>query len=474
MSLLIFLGRQLDTGINNFDDAFNAQKAKEIYESGSLWVLTFGGNPTWENPPLPFWWMAIAYSLFGISSFSSIFFSAIFGMGIVLLTYRLADCLYKDSWVAFVSSLILIFPGIFIDSSRRAMVDIPLAFFVTLAMFSFLKAKNQKYWYLIFGLATAGGILSKSVLGIFPLAIIFFYLLFSRQWIEMLNPFLLIGILIAFGVGFSWHIVNWVQFGQSFIDSHFGVLIFNRGFGDNIHRLNIFGYTEDFLRNYWPWLPVALFGLFKFFKRGFIEKDENSLLFFLWPTIVFFVLSTSKNHTIRYTLMIFPALSIIVAKTFSDWLNTKLKEKLLAGLGGIACLTALFVNSTQFQVKVTLTESSKEVRHLASIIKLNTLENEKIGNYKLSYWNPKHAMFFYSDRQLEPPLTDKKEFLKQFNNNPKIMWLTNATEFKTLNSQFPEKFYLIMGNSKYAFFTSLQNRDHIKYDFSEVRLPNIK
>ncbi len=474
LSLLIFLGRQLDTGINNFDDAFYAQKAKEIYESGNLWILTLGGNPTWENPPLPFWLMAIAYRLFGISSFSSVFFSAIFGMGIVLLTYRLAYYLYKDSWVAFVSSLILIFPGIFIDSSRRAMVDIPLAFFVTLAMFSFLKAKNQKSWYLIFGLATAGGILSKSVLGIFPLAIIFFYLLFSRQWIEMLNPFLLIGVMIAFGMGFSWHIVNWFQFGQSFLDSHFGLLIFNRGFGDNIHRFNMFGYTEDFLRNYWPWLPFALFGLFQFFKRGFIEKDQNSLLFFLWPTIVFCVLSTSKNHTIRYTLMIFPALSIIVAKTFSDWLNTELKEKLLAGLGGIACLTALFINTTPFQVKVTLSESSKEVRNLASIIKLNISENEKIGNYKLSYWNPKHAMFFYSDRELEHPLTDKKEFLKQFINNPKKMWLTNSTEFKTLNSQFPNNFYLIMGNSKYAFFTSSQNKDYVKYDFSEMKLPNIK
>ena len=182
MSLLILLGRQLDTGINNFDDAFYAQKAKEIYKSGNLWILTLGGNPAWENPPLPFWLMAIAFGLFGVSSFSSVFFSAIFGMGIVFLTYRLAEYLYKDSWVAFVSSLILIFPGVFIDSSRRAMVDIPLAFFVTLAMFSFLKAKDQKYWHLIFGLATAGGILSKSVLGLFPLAIIFFYLLFSRQW----------------------------------------------------------------------------------------------------------------------------------------------------------------------------------------------------------------------------------------------------------------------------------------------------
>ena len=198
------------------------------------------------------------------------------------------------------------------------------------------------------------------------------------------------------------------------------------------------------------------------------------MLFFLWPATVFFIMSTSKNHTIRYVLMIFPALSIIVAKTLYDCLNTSWKERFLNALAGIACLTALFVNSTPFQVKVTLNESSKEVRHLASIIKLNTFENEKIGNFKLSHWNPKHAMFFYSDRELENPITDKKELLKQSEKIPNKMWLTNATEFKILNSQAPNSFYLIMGNSKYAFFTSSKNRNLIKYDFSEMKLPDIK
>ena len=49
------LGRQLDTGITNFDDAFYAQKAKEIYISGNLWIVTHDGTPSFENPPLPFW-----------------------------------------------------------------------------------------------------------------------------------------------------------------------------------------------------------------------------------------------------------------------------------------------------------------------------------------------------------------------------------------------------------------------------------
>ncbi len=85
------LGRQLDTGITNFDDAFYAQKAKEIYESGNLWIVTHGGTPSFENPPPPFWLMAPAYGLFGVSSFSAVFFSRLFWTGIVVFTYRLAD-----------------------------------------------------------------------------------------------------------------------------------------------------------------------------------------------------------------------------------------------------------------------------------------------------------------------------------------------------------------------------------------------
>jgi len=474
LALLIFLGRQLDTGITNFDDAYYAQKAKEVYESGNLWIITLAGEPDFGNPPLPFWCMALAYSMFGISSFSAIFFPALFGVGVVVLTYRLADYFYKDSWISFISPLILIFPGIFVDSSRRAMVDIPLAFFITFSMFAFLKAKNHKQWYLVFGLATAGGILSKSVLGIFPLAIVYFYLFFNRQWKEMVNPFLLLGVLIALSLGCSWHIINWIQFGQSFIDTHFGVLIFDRGFGGSAHKFNFFGYSMDFLRNYWPWLPFALIGLYKFAKRGFVEKDENSILLFLWPTLVFLVMSMSKNHTIRYVIMIFPALSIIVAKTFSDWMDPFWKEKVLRGLLVIACLTALFVNSTPFQAKITLAESSKEVRQLATIVKLNIPQNEKIGNFKLSYWNPRHAMLFYADRDMGLPVANSEELLKRLHENSKKFWLSNSDEFKSLNLEFPGKFYLIMGNSKYAFFTSSQNRPLVRYDFSGMKIPNVK
>ena len=465
----------MDTGITNFDDAYYAQKAKEILDSGSFWLITQAGEPAMDNPPLPFWLTALAFSLFGVSSYSAIFFSALFATGIVLMTYRLSLLLYKDYWIAFASAFVLLFPGIFIDSSRRAMVDIPLAFFVILAFYSVFKARLLKPWYLVFGFSTAGAILTKSVLGLFPLAITGAYLIFSRQWREIINPWFLSGCLIALIFGFSWHFVNWQYYGQEFIDVHFGALIFNRSFGEIEDSFYFLGYAEDFLRNYWPWLPIALVGLTQFGKRGFVGKDDTSLLLFLWPVLAFLIMSTSKNHTIRYLLMIFPALAIIIAKTVSAWLGPDKKNQALAIMVGVIAITILFVNATPFRAKVTLAQSSKEVREIAAIVNLNTPANQKIGNYRLTEWNPKHAMLFYSNRILERNIVkNPEEVLKRLSSKPEKTWLTSTEEFGKLKIQYPNKIYLIQANSKFAFFTSMKNQKNISYDFSNMQLPVVK
>ncbi|MBT5376167.1 MAG: glycosyltransferase family 39 protein [Nitrospinaceae bacterium] len=474
-SLLIFLGRQLDTGITNFDDAYYAQKAKEILDSGAYWIITQAGEPALDNPPLPFWLTAFAYSIFGVSSYAAIFPSALFAVGIVLMTYRLSLWLYKETWIAFAAAFILLFPGIFIDASRRAMVDIPLAFFVTLAFYAVFKAKEVKSWYLIFGFATAGAILTKSVLGLFPVAITGAFLILSRQWKEIINPWFISGSLIALTFGFSWHFVNWQHFGQEFIDVHFGLLIFNRGFGEEADSFYILGYASDFLKNYWPWLPLALVGLIQFGKRGFIEKDPTSLLLFLWPVLAFLVMSTSKNHTIRYLLMIFPALAIVIAKTVATWFDTGKRNRALTIMVVVTTLTVLFVNATPFQAKVTLGQSSKEVRELAAIINLNTPENQKIGNYHLSQWNPKHAVLFYSNRILEKAVVAKPEvLLNELSAMPGKTWLTSIGEFRNLNRQYPNTVHLIQANNKFAFFTAAENKKNISYDFSGLKLPIVK
>ncbi len=466
----------MDTGITNFDDAYYAQKAKEILGSGSFWIINHSGTPTFDNPPLPFWLTALAFSIFGISSYSAIFSSALFATGIVLITYRLSLLLYKDNWIAFTSAFVLLFPGMFVDSSRRGMVDIPVAFFVTLAFYAFFKARDIKPWYLVFGLATAGAILSKSVLGLFPLTIVGVFLIFSRQWKEIINPWFLSGCMIALLLGFSWHIINWHHHGQGFINAHFGSLIINRSYGGVKETFYFLGYTKDFLKNYWPWLPFTLIGLAQFGKHGFFkDKDRTALLLFLWPVLTFLVMSTSKNQTLRYLFLMFPALAIITAKTVSNWLGPDKKDRALGIMIGVIAVTILFVNATPFQVKVTLAQSSKEVRELATVINLNTPTNQTIGNYGLTPSNPRLAMLFYSNRVMESFVTrDPEKLITSLSSAPGKTWLSSIVEFRKLASLYPDKVYLIQANSKYAFFTSMKNRENVRYDFSAMPLPLIK
>ena len=466
-SLLIFLGRQLDNGIQNFDDAYYAQKAKEILESGSFWLITHTGVPAFDNAPLPFWLTALAFSVFGISTYSAIFSSALLGTGIILTTYRLSLLLFKDSWVAFASAFVLLFPGAFVDASRRSMVDIPLAFFVTLAFYAFFKARDLKPWYLVFGLATACAILSKSVLGLFPLIIVGAFSILSRQWKEIINPWFLSGCMIALLLGFSWHIVNWQHYGPMFIDMHFGYTLGHQG---NRHAHDPFyylGYAKDFLRNYWPWLPFALIGLAQFGKRGFREKDRTSLLLFLWPMLTFLVMSSAKNHVLRYLFMIFPALAIITAKTISEWLGPDKKNQALVIMIGIIATTILFVNVTSFRVKVSLDQQSKEVREIAAVINLNTSKNQIIGNYNLNPYNPRLTVLFYANRVIElGAIRDPAKLITALSSDPRKVWLTSIGKFRELTAQYPDKIYLIQANNKLAFFTSMENRKNIRYDFS--------
>ena len=446
-----------------------------MLSSGSFWLITHEGLPTFDNTPLTLWLTVLSYSVFGVSSYSAIVPSALFATGIVFMTYRLSLLLYKDCWIGFASAFVLLFPGMFVDAARRAMFDVPLAFFVTLAFFAVFKARDQKPWYLVFGLAIAGAILSKSILGLFPLLITGAFLILSRQWREIINPWFLSGSLIGLVLGFSWHFINWQHHGQGFISAHFGWLIFERSFGGTKDPFYFLGYVKDFLRNYWPWLPFALVGLAQFGKRGFKDKNETALLLFLWPVLTFLIMSTSKNQTLRYLFMIFPALAIVTARTISTWMGTERKNQALVIMTGVIAATTLFVNATPFSVKVTLAQNSKEVRELAAIINLNTPADQNIGSFRLTPSNPRLAMLFYSNRVIKGSISGNSEkLMTSMSSNPEKKWLTSIGEFRKLVDQYPKTIYLIQANKKYAFFTSIKNRENIRYDFSEMRLPIVK
>ncbi|MDH5644139.1 MAG: glycosyltransferase family 39 protein [Gemmatimonadota bacterium] len=463
-------------GLLNFDDSFYAQKAKEVLTGGSLWLNTFHGMPDFDKPPLPLWLTALAFKVFGVSGYSTVLVTGLMGTGAVYITYRLSERLFKDSWVAFVAGIVLISPGYFLDYSRRGMTDISLTFFVTLALYCFFRARENPRWYLAFGLSTVGAMLTKSVLGLFPLLIAFVVLVVTRRWKTIVDPHFIGGVVIALGLGSAWHIVNWIEYGDQFVQMHFGWIIWERFVtGDpatpNAGPFYFLGYLKGFFGNYWPWLPFAVAGCWQFGKRAFEEKEEKKdhyLLVLLWVLIIMIVLSLSNAQYFRYSLPVFPALAIIVSKTLGNWLLPAWKDKLLPWLIGGIMLTVLVINVTPIELKqaASLRRNSWEVRLLAPSIRLNTAEKTFLGNYKLPLWNPRNSILFYSDRWLADPVGEPEKVMASFEKSPPATWLTYLGEFRELEKKFPGKLYLIQSQGPYAYFTAMHHRDKIRHDFS--------
>jgi 4-amino-4-deoxy-L-arabinose transferase-like glycosyltransferase len=475
-SLLTFLGRQLDRGITNFDGAYYAIKAREIFLSDSLWVVTWGGIAHYfDNPPLPFWLTGLAYKAFGVSGYGAVFSSAIFGVLIVYLTYSLCNYLYKDNWTSFLASFVLLFPGLFLDSSRRAMLDITLAFFVTASMYCLIKGLENRKFFLLYGLMTGCAVLTKSLLGFFPILIGVVFMFWHGGFKKLFDPGFIASVLLALLVGCSWYLVNWYIFGDLFIERHFKsthMKLIPQGFLEN--PLYVFGYLKDMARNYWPWFPITVAGIFLFAKSSFKEKNFRSMFLFLWVSIPFVVMSTSRNQTLRYLFMIFPAFGIITAHTLASWLKDSQKEKALPWMFGIVMTVVLVINVTPVQVKVSLNQNNSEVRNLAPFVHLNTKPGEKIFNYGFTPWNPRQVLAFYSGRFIEHPVKNAETLMQKLDENPKGTWLSPVSKFKELKKNFPGELYLIYGNEKFAYFTSIKNRENISYNFFNTKLPIVR
>ena len=471
-SLLILLGRQLDRGITNFDDAYYAQKAKEIFLSDSLWVVLWRNEPIFDNPPLPFWLTGLAYKVFGVSGYAAVFSSAIFGVLTIYLTYLFCNYLFKDNWIAFLAAFVLLFPGMFLDSSRRGMLDITLAFFVTAAMYCLVKGLEDKKFYLLYGAMTGCAVLTKSILGFFPIVIGIVFMFWYGGLKKLFDPIFMAGITVALVVGCSWHAVNWYMFGDEFIRSHFHQISLDRyGSLEGASLLYLFGYFKDMLKNYWPWFPVTVAGMILFARCAFREKDAHSMFLFLWVCIPFVIMSTSRNQTLRYLFMIFPALAMITSHTIAGWLRETHKDKALPWMFGVVMVTALVVNVTPAQVKVSLNYNSAEVRDLASLIHVNTPQKQRINFYKLTLWNPTHALMFYSDRIVGDPVESPEDLFGKIKKNPQGTWLSPVSAFRNLEKNFPGRLYLIYANKRFAYFTSQENRESVVYDFSGIELP---
>jgi hypothetical protein len=64
--------------------------------------------------------------------------------------------------------------------------------------------------------------------------------------------------------------------------------------------------------------------------------------------------------------------------------------------------------------------------------------------------------------------------MRKLDRNPKGTWVSPVSKFKELEKSYPQKLYLIYGNKKFAYFTSIKNRENITYNFFNTQVPIVR
>jgi 4-amino-4-deoxy-L-arabinose transferase-like glycosyltransferase len=184
-------------------------------------------------------------------------------------------------------------------------------------------------FYVFIGLAT----LAKGLLGfMLPGAILFFYILLTREWRMLKEVELLRGILIFIAVTFPWYAAMLIRhhpgfWQRFFVHDHF------RRLASGVHQLTT-GSFEHFIRwlgyGLFPWVAFLPAALARFFAGKGIDVDDDrsraTLMLVIWMVVAFtlFTLSSTKFH--HYIFPVVPAAAMLIALALDDLFEREVPE----------------------------------------------------------------------------------------------------------------------------------------------------
>ena len=324
------------TPLDDFDEAYYAEGAREMLERGDLGTPYYNGQPFLLKPILIYWLTAGAFRVFGVTEFAARSVSAFFATIVVLAVYWFGRRAI-GSRAGFMAGVMLALCYMWVDTGREAMIDMPLTAALAPAMFLFFlgtEAPPERKWrfylpaYPLLGLA----LLAKGPAGTVPSLLgLLGYLLWSRTLTRTLREaYLLPGIALTLAVAAPWYVYEGIRqpgFLQTFlIREHFGHLR-----GELAREDAWWGHLKNLVVGFFPWvmfLPAALVQAF--------HRDSGRPFLKLcawWAVAVVVVFSSAGAKLPHYLVPAFPPIALLVAAWFDAWLDGRARAPAAAAAG---------------------------------------------------------------------------------------------------------------------------------------------
>ncbi len=310
LGLLINVGSY---GVVETSDARYAEIAREIFRDGDWVHPNLLNVHHYHKPPFTYQITAVAYSLFGVTSFAARFFLQLSVLFQIWLVYQIALLLFRNKNTALLSAAIYASLPLVLISSRNLTTDSFLTSFALLSIYAWLRyyLYQKKYYLYLFAISLALGFYTKGpVIFIIPLVFISIYsFLFPKRY--KWNKHHLFSFLVFLILGLWWYVYLAIE-NQQFIDYFLGKQTLERFAKNSFNRAMPWWYFIVLVPlTAMPWSYVIPY----FVKDKWQEIKRNKLIKTLFLSIIipvfFFSLSTSKR--ILYILPIYIFIALISA-----------------------------------------------------------------------------------------------------------------------------------------------------------------
>ncbi|BAZ47686.1 hypothetical protein NIES4103_02880 [Nostoc sp. NIES-4103] len=320
ISLLVLLLPLLlfNSGQNSLmahDEGLYAWRSRRMFDSGD-WIAPWGN--VHHKTPGPYWLIAVAYELFGVSESSVRLPSMIAGILSILLIYEIGKIILNQK-LAWLAAAILSVEFLWLQYCRLGTPDVPMILLLLCAIWSFLKAElhpqYRSFWTFIAGVSLGLGFLVRSFMIFVPIIALLPYLIGEhRRHRHLANPILYLGFVVGLIPTLSWLWLNWLRYGNGSFEELFKFVVQQNS--QPRYPSSVFFYVWNVPLKSFPWGFFSFLGLFLVLRRPI---PRYHLLLVGFPVVLFVEISLFSTRLSHYSLSLFPFIAILAAIGL-DWL----------------------------------------------------------------------------------------------------------------------------------------------------------
>jgi len=432
LSSLLLFSNLHKGGLSGYDDAFYAHEGKQMLYTGDWWSIHINGYQNSEYPPMFIWLEAASMTVFGISDFAAKFPSALAGLLTIILVFGIARELSDEFWLPVCAAWILMLSQYFIKYAMHAMTDVPYTLFFTLSLYFYVKGLKRPWYFVLFGVALASAILTRSVLGLIPVGIVIIHLVVIKRYPVLWSRHFVGGLIVAILLPSIWYVSQYRLHGPAFLNDHFSFIfnkvVIDKPSSDGSFLRGLLEYPWLLLRLYWPWLPLMLIGLAMQIKNAVRERDRMATLLILWVLFVIVPLSLVEAKVLRYIMPVFPAFAILSAIPLARWLPAVGKNRYVPLAYAVLCVAVLLIAVFPKPLK-----RAEEMSRLAPIAEAHSDQSQRVLIYTSGEARHDYITQFlwYADRFCEH-LLDPDKLVERLRVSDSTVFIVDKASYERL------------------------------------------